>query len=104
VERSFITPLDGLRRAVDEAERALQQARQRHEVETAALWAQYQTGYEQHLRPGAEEPDAEDRNETLDASDESQPGDVRARAEEPLAEDADSADETEPERAAEVSS
>jgi serine/threonine protein phosphatase PrpC len=104
LERSFIAPLDGLRRTVDEAERALQQARQRHEVETAALWAQYQTGYEQHLRPGAVEPDAEEIDQSPGAADETELSDADAEVEETSAEDATEERKPELGRTAEVTS
>ena len=102
LERSIITPLDGLRRAVEDAERALQQARQRHQDETAALWAQYQTGYERHLRPAADEPDEEELAESPGAADETAPSEVSDEVEEPPAED--EAEEREPWRPAEVTS
>ena len=51
LEEDFIAPLDQLRRAVQDAERALEAARQRHRDETAALWGRYQPDYERHLRP-----------------------------------------------------
>ena len=57
LESEFIGPLDELQRKVADAERALMEARQRQEGETAALWAQYQVHYERHLRPAAEAPD-----------------------------------------------
>ena len=104
LERSFIAPLDGLRRTVDEAERALQQARQRHEVETAALWAQYQTGYEQHLRPGAVEPDAEEIDQSPGTADETELSDADAEVEETSAEDATEERKPELGRTAEVTS
>jgi hypothetical protein len=59
LERTVIGPLDGLRAAVEDAERALLQARQRHEAETAGLWRQYQVGYERHLRAAPDEPEDE---------------------------------------------
>jgi serine/threonine protein phosphatase PrpC len=61
LERTVIQPLDQLRRSVEEAERALQQARQRHESETAGLWAQYQVSYERYLRPAPVDLDDEDQ-------------------------------------------
>jgi hypothetical protein len=51
LEDDFIGPLDQLRRAVQEAERTLQAARQHEQDETAALWGRYQPDYERHLRP-----------------------------------------------------
>jgi serine/threonine protein phosphatase PrpC len=78
VERTLIAPLDGLRRQVFEAEQALQQARARHEAQTAALWADYQVGYERHLRPEPEESDEEDLAEEPGPSDESAPVEVEA--------------------------
>jgi serine/threonine protein phosphatase PrpC len=71
LERTVIGPLDGLRSAVDAAERALQQARQRHEAETAGLWRQYQVGYERHLRAAPDDLDDEAEPPTEDAG----PGD-----------------------------
>jgi serine/threonine protein phosphatase PrpC len=68
LERTFIGPLDGLRRQVSEAEQALQQARVRHETETAALWAGYQVDYERHLRPEPEPDDDELVREDLGPS------------------------------------
>jgi serine/threonine protein phosphatase PrpC len=59
LERTVIGPLDGLRSAVADAERALQQARQRHEAETAGLWRQYQVGYERYLRAVPDDLDDE---------------------------------------------
>ena len=66
LEDDFIGPLDQLRRAVQEAERTLQAARQHEQNETAALWGRYQPDYERHLRPPVtddephEEQDADD--------------------------------------------
>ena len=61
LEREVIGPLDELRRTVEETERALVEARQRHEAEMVARWTAYQVGYDRHLRPApdgpAEEPD-----------------------------------------------
>ena len=57
LETAFLEPLNQLRRTAEEAERALTEARQRHEAEMAALWAHYQVGYERHLRPTADGPD-----------------------------------------------
>src|SRR3712207_6106098 len=67
LESTAIGPLDRLRREVAEAEQALQQARVRHEAETAALWAGYQVAYERHLRPEPEEPEDDElvRDELL---------------------------------------
>jgi len=70
LERTVIGPLDGLRRDVQDAERALQQARQRHETEMAALWAQYQMGYERYLRPAPEVPDDQELDGDLGPPDE----------------------------------
>ena len=64
LEREFIDPLDELRRTVEAAERALVEARQRHEKEMAALWTQYQLGYDRHLRPAPDGPN----DEELDAA------------------------------------
>ena len=63
LEREFIGPLDELRRTVEEAERALVEARQRHEREMATLWTQYQLGYDRHLRPAPNDPDDEKLDE-----------------------------------------
>jgi serine/threonine protein phosphatase PrpC len=106
LERSVIAPLDGLRRAVDEAERALQQARQRHESETASLWAKYQEGYERHLRPAPEESDVEDLEDDVGPSDALSPGEddevVDEVEELPVEEQIAVQREAEPGRAAEV--
>ena len=51
LEDTFISPLDRLGLDVQEAERALDAARQRHDEQTAALWSRYQPDYERHLRP-----------------------------------------------------
>ena len=56
LEETFIAPLDRLRLAVQEAEHALDAARQRQRDETAALWARYQPDYERHLRPPTVDP------------------------------------------------
>ena len=105
LERTFIAPLDGLRRRVAEAERALVEARARHEAETAALWADYQMGYERHLRPDPEESVDEEPAAEPVPPDETGSADADADAEsgetvEPLAED----EATESERKAEVTS
>lgn len=50
LEADFIAPLDRLRLAVEEAERALEQARRRELEEKAGLWTRYQRDYERHLR------------------------------------------------------
>ena len=68
LERTIIGPLDGLRSAVDDAERALQQARQQHETETAGLWRQYQVGYERHRRAAPDDLDDEAAPLTEDES------------------------------------
>jgi serine/threonine protein phosphatase PrpC len=103
VERSFITPLDGLRRAVDDAERALQLARQRHQDETAALWAQYQTGYEQHLRPTPDDP-LEVDDQVADPEDGAEVVETADAAPEPSTGDAPDERAAESERTAEVTS
>ncbi|HZA05989.1 MAG TPA: hypothetical protein VE617_15610, partial [Propionibacteriaceae bacterium] len=105
LERTFIAPLDGLRRRVAEAERALVEARARHEAETAALWADYQMGYERHLRPDPEDSVDEEPAAEPVPPDETGSADADADAEsgetvEPLAED----EATESERKAEVTS
>jgi serine/threonine protein phosphatase PrpC len=51
IEETIIDPLDRLSMAVQDAELALDAARQRHRDETAALWGWYQPDYERHLRP-----------------------------------------------------
>jgi serine/threonine protein phosphatase PrpC len=51
LEEQFITPLNALNQAVDEAERAFEAARERKRQGVGELWARYQGGYEQHLRP-----------------------------------------------------
>jgi hypothetical protein len=66
LEEDFITPLDGLRRAVQEAERTLLTARQHEQDQTKALWTRYQTDYERHLRPPAVDESPEDRGPTSD--------------------------------------
>jgi serine/threonine protein phosphatase PrpC len=63
LEREFIEPLGQLRRTVEDAERALVEARQRHEEQMATLWAQYSEGYERHLRPTPDGPVDEELDE-----------------------------------------
>ena len=59
LQEQFITPLDRLKAEIQEAERALETAQDRHRDETAALWSMYQTGYERSLRmPASEQPAA----------------------------------------------
>jgi serine/threonine protein phosphatase PrpC len=53
LEEQYIAPLDESRRAVAEAERALQAARQRHQDLTGERWSAYQPDYERHLKPEA---------------------------------------------------
>jgi len=53
----FIAPLERLNAEVEEARLALETAESRHRDETAALWSQYQPGYERALRtPPPDEP------------------------------------------------
>jgi serine/threonine protein phosphatase PrpC len=65
LEEQYIAPLDESRRAVAEAEQALEAARQRHSDLTGERWSAYQPDYERHLKP---EPPVEDEqaDEQLD--------------------------------------
>ncbi len=56
LEQQFIDPLDGLRRAVEDAEQGLQAAREGYATGTAELWGRYKPDYERHLQPGPLSP------------------------------------------------
>ena len=62
LEQQFITPLNALNRAVAEAERAFEAARERERQGIGELWGRYQTGYEQHLRPQPSVDDEDQRD------------------------------------------
>jgi hypothetical protein len=53
LEEQYITPLDESSRAVAEAERALEAARQHHRDLAGERWSAYQPDYERHLKPEA---------------------------------------------------
>src|SRR3712207_5645572 len=50
LEEQYIAPLDESSRAVAEAERALEAARQHHRDLTGERWSAYQPDYERHLK------------------------------------------------------
>ena len=58
LEEQYITPLDESSRAVTEAERALEAARQHHRDLAGERWSAYQPDYERHLKPAAPVEDA----------------------------------------------
>ena len=60
LEEQYITPLDESSRAVAEAERALEAARQRYQDLTGERWHAYQPDYERHLKP---QPPVEDEQD-----------------------------------------
>jgi serine/threonine protein phosphatase PrpC len=70
LEEAYIGPLDESSRAVAEAERALEAARQHHRDLTGERWGAYQPDYERHLKPA---PPAEDQR-----AEEEQVGDEQA--------------------------
>ncbi|HEV2927995.1 MAG TPA: protein phosphatase 2C domain-containing protein [Propionibacteriaceae bacterium] len=53
LEEQYIAPFDESSRAVAEAERELEAARQRHLELTGERWSAYQPDYERHLKPDA---------------------------------------------------
>ena len=57
LEEQYIAPFDESSRAVAEAERALEAARQHHRDLAGERWSAYQPDYERHLKP---EPPVED--------------------------------------------
>ena len=72
LEEQYITPLDESRRAVAEAEQALEAARQRYRDLTGERWSAYQPDYERHLRsePPLEEAEQEQADGGLEQTEE----------------------------------
>jgi hypothetical protein len=70
----YIAPFDESSRAVAEAERELEAARQRHQDLTGERWSAYQPDYERHLKPDApvddEQADGEQPEDELEQAEE----------------------------------
>jgi serine/threonine protein phosphatase PrpC len=79
LEEKYIAPLDESSRAVAEAERALEAARQHHRDLAGERWSAYQPDYERHLKPA---PPAEDESADNEPGHEEQAEDTLESAEE----------------------
>jgi predicted aminopeptidase len=79
LEEQYIAPLDESSRAVAEAERALEAARQRHRDLTGDRWSAYRPDYERTLnaeppaadeQPDAEQPDQQHSDDSAESAEE----------------------------------
>ena len=81
LEERYIAPFDESSRAVAEAERELEAARQRHRDLTGERWSAYQPDYERHLQPEAPVEDEQAEKEQP-GEEEQQPAEELEQAEE----------------------
>ncbi len=75
LEEQYISPLDESSRAVADAERALEAARQRYQDLTAERWHAYQPDYERHLKaePPLDDEQLDDQQSAVDREPDEEP-------------------------------